>query len=190
MSNLTHPTGADAAGSAGGSPSRRNFLYLTTAAVGGAGLAATAWPFIDSMNPAADTLALSTVEINISSVQPGQMIVANWQGKPVFVRRRTPEEIKSAAEVDLSALRDPEPDSARVQKPEWLIVVGLCTHLGCVPMFDGNNLRLGDGGYGGWFCSCHGSQYDTAGRIRRGPAPRNLPVPKYVFLSPSLIRIG
>jgi len=190
MSGITPPLGADTAGSPGPLPGRRDFLYLTTAAVGAAGVAVAAWPFIDSMNPAADTLALATVEVNLSSIRPGQMIVVSWQGKPIFVRRRTPEEIRKAQEVDLSLLRDPEPDSARVQRPEWLILVGLCTHFSCVPMFDGNALRLGDGGFGGWFCSCHGSQYDTAGRIRKGPAPRNLPVPRYALLSDAVIRIG
>jgi ubiquinol-cytochrome c reductase iron-sulfur subunit len=171
-------------------PNRRHFLYLGTAAVGAAGVAATAWPLIDSMNPASDALALATVEVNIASIQPGQMIVVTWQGKPTFIRRRTEDEIKQAQDVDLSILRDPEPDSARVQRPEWLILVGVCTHLGCVPIFDGNNLRLSDPDFGGWFCSCHGSQYDTSGRIRKGPAPYNLPVPHYSFLSESVIRIG
>ncbi len=190
MPSITHPIGADAAEGGGGAPSRRHFLYLGTAAMGAAGLGAAAWPFIDSMNPASDTLALATIEVNIASVQPGQMIVAAWQGKPVFIRRRTPEEIKAAQDVDITTLRDAEADSARVQKPEWLILIGVCTHLGCVPMFDGNALHLGDGGFGGWFCSCHGSQFDTAGRIRKGPAPRNLSVPRYVFLSEAVIKIG
>lgn len=189
MSSITHTTGAGAAEGHGGAPNRRNFLYLSTAAVGAAGLAATAWPLIDSMNPAADTLALATVEVSIASVKPGQMIAVSWQGKPVFVRRRTPDEIQTARAVDITTLRDPQDDSSRVQKPEWLILVGICTHLGCVPMFDGvGSSHLG--AYGGWFCPCHGSQYDASGRIRQGPAPRNLAVPRYAFLSDDVIKIG
>jgi ubiquinol-cytochrome c reductase iron-sulfur subunit len=189
MSSITHPTGAGAAEGSGGAQSRRNFLYLTTAAVGAAGLVATAWPFIDSMNPASDALALASIEVDISAVEPGQQVVVTWQGKPVFIRRRTPEEIKAAQTVDLSSLRDPMSDAQRVQKPEWLVLVGICTHLGCVPLFDGaNSDHLGE--FGGWFCPCHGSQYDTSGRIRKGPAPRNLAVPRYSFLSDKVIKIG
>ena len=129
------------------------------------------------------------VEVNIGSVKPGQMITVSWQGKPVFIRRRTPDEIKAARAVVVTALRDPEDDAQRVQRPEWLIVVGACTHLGCVPLFDGaGSSHLGR--YGGWFCSCHGSQFDTSGRIRQGPAPKNLIVPRYVFLTDDVVRIG
>lgn len=172
------------------SVARRDFLYLTTAAVGAVGAGVTGWTFIDSMNPAADTLALSTTEVNISSLEVGQAIVVQWQGKPVFVRRRTPAEIEEAKSVDVSSLRDPQPDDARVLKghEEWLVLVGICTHLGCVPLGTKANEPRGD--FGGWFCPCHGSHYDTAGRIRKGPAPKNLNVPPYAFTSDTLIKIG
>ena len=192
MSTIAHPSGGgNAAGGGGGDASRRDFLYVATAAVGAAGLGAVAWPFIDSMNPAADTLALASIELDIGSVKPGEQIVVTWQGKPVFIRHRTPDEIKAAEGVNLAELRDPAPDSQRYKdgKAEWLILVGICTHLGCVPMFDGKiSGHLGE--YGGWFCPCHGSVYDTSGRIRKGPAPKNLAVPKYVFLKDTLVKIG
>ena len=159
---------------------RRDFLYLATGSVGMIGMGAAAWPLIDSMNPAADTLALSSIEVDLSSIQEGQAITVVWRGKPVFIRRRTPEEIQQATAVALDDLPDPEQDNARVQKPEWLIVIGVCTHLGCVPKETDS----------GWFCPCHGSFYDISGRIRQGPAPANLPVPEYVFLSDSMIRLG
>ncbi len=167
---------------------RRDFLFLTAAAFGAVGAGSVAWPFIDQMNPAADTLAMSTTEVDLSPIEPGQAITVMWQGKPVFVRRRTPEEIKMAEDVDITTLRDPQTDEARVQKPEWLILVGICTHLGCVPQ--GQKSTDVRGEFGGWFCPCHGSHYDTSGRIRKGPAPKNLAVPKYTFLSDKSIRIG
>ena len=190
MSTIAHPSGAGAApGGGGGDASRRNFLYIATSAVGAAGVGALAWPFIDSMNPAADTLALASIEVDIASVKPGEQIVVTWQGKPVFIRHRTPEEIAAAAAVKPDDMKDPQPDSARVQKPEWLILVGICTHLGCVPNFDGKGSgHMGE--FGGWFCPCHGSQYDTSGRIRKGPAPKNLGVPKYAFLKDTVVKIG
>ncbi len=189
MSSITRPTRAGSADGGKGVPNRRNFLYLTTAAVGSAGLAATAWPFIDSMNPASDTLALATIEVDISAIAVGQMIVVSWQGKPIFIRHRTPDEIKDAKAVDLSSLYDPEDDAKRAPKPEWLILVGVCSHLGCVPIFDGTgSARQGE--FGGWFCPCHGSQFDISGRIRKGPAPTNLPVPRYTFLTDTVIKIG
>ena len=185
MTNHTLPT-HDAPDSA----ARRDFLYLTTGAVAAVGAGVTGWSFIDSMNPAADTLALSTTEVNISAVEPGQAILVQWRGKPVFVRRRTKAEIDAAKAVDVSSLRDPQADSDRVKagKEEWLILVGVCTHLGCVPLGTKANEPRGD--FGGWFCPCHGSHYDTAGRIRKGPAPRNLEVPVYSFLSDTVIKIG
>lgn len=167
---------------------RRDFLFLTAAAFGAVGAGSVAWPFIDQMNPAADTLALSTTEVNLAPIEPGQAITVMWQGKPVFVRRRTPEEIKEAEDIDITTLRDPQADDARVQKPEWLILVGICTHLGCVPQ--GQKSTDVKGEFGGWFCPCHGSHYDTSGRIRKGPAPKNLAVPKYEFLNDTNIRIG
>ena len=141
------------------------------------------------MGPAADTLALASIEVDIASVKIGEQIVVTWQGKPVFIRHRTPDEIKTAESVKPDDMKDPQPDSARVQKPEWLILVGICTHLGCVPNFDGkSSAHMGE--FGGWFCPCHGSQYDTSGRIRKGPAPKNLGVPKYVFLKDTVVKIG
>lgn len=168
--------------------SRRDFLLIASSAVGAAGIAASVWPFVDSMNPAADTLALSTTEVDISSVKVGQSITVAWRGKPVFIRHRTPAEIEQATKDDNAELRDPEKDAKRAPKPEWLIVVGVCTHLGCVP----SGQKPGDdrGEFGGWKCACHGSQYDTSGRIRKGPAPKNLEVPAYTFLSDTTLRIG
>lgn len=181
-----HTSGRSAG--APGDESRRDFIYIMTGAVGAIGAAAVAWPFLDTLNPSADVLALSTVEVNLAPVQPGQSITVMWRGKPVFIRRRTAPEIDAAAKVNLAELVDPQPDSARVQKPEWLILVGICTHLGCIP----SGQKTGDmrGDYNGWFCPCHGSQYDTSGRIRKGPAPKNLEVPAYTFLSDTMIRIG
>ena len=168
--------------------SRRDFLLYATTAVGVVGTGLALWPFVQSMNPAADTLALSTTEVDISAIKVGQAITVVWQGKPVFIRHRTPEEIAAAVKGDSADLRDPEKDSQRVQKPEWLIVVGICTHLGCIPL--GQKPTDPRGEFGGWFCPCHGSQYDTSGRIRKGPAPRNLLVPKYAFTSATTVRIG
>jgi ubiquinol-cytochrome c reductase iron-sulfur subunit len=140
------------------------------------------------MNPAADTLALSSTEVDLASVAVGQAITVTWRGKPVFIRHRTPAEIEAARAVPLADLPDPQTDQQRVIKPEWLIVVGVCTHLGCIPL----GQKPGDprGEFGGWFCPCHGSQYDTSGRIRKGPAPLNLAVPKYTFLTDTSVRIG
>jgi len=167
---------------------RRDFLYLATGAVTAAGVAAVAWPLIDQMNPSADVLALASTEVDISAIDVGQSITVTWRGKPVFIRRRTADEIALAEGVDLADLRDPQPDSARVQKAEWLILVGVCTHLGCIPL--GQKSTDPRGNFGGWFCPCHGSHYDTSGRIRKGPAPANLAVPAYVFVSDTLVRIG
>jgi ubiquinol-cytochrome c reductase iron-sulfur subunit len=169
-------------------PTRRDFLYLTAAAFGAVGVGSVAWPFIHSLNPAADTLALATTEVNIGAVEAGQAITITWRGKPVFIRRRTPQEIEEAAEVKVDDLRDPQADKDRVQKPEWLVLVGVCTHLGCVPLGQKSSDPRGD--YNGWFCPCHGSHYDTSGRIRKGPAPKNLEVPAYKFLSDTKVQIG
>jgi ubiquinol-cytochrome c reductase iron-sulfur subunit len=164
---------------------RRDFLVLSANALAVVGGASALWPFVDSMNPAADTLALASVEVDISAVEPGQSIKVKWRGKPVFIRHRTEEEIKAAKEVSLTDLVDPQEDSARVKegKEQWLVMVGVCTHLGCVPLG-----QAGD--FGGWFCPCHGSHYDTSGRIRKGPAPQNLHVPEYTFLDDNRIKIG
>jgi len=166
-----------------GGATRRDFLYVAAGAFSAVGAAAAAWPFIHQMNPSADVLALSTTEIDLAQIAVGQSITAVWRGKPVFIRHRTADEIKAAQEVVLTDLPDPEPDTKRVQKPEWLIMLGVCTHLGCVPLGQ-------QGEFGGWFCPCHGSHYDTSGRIRKGPAPRNLEVPTYAFLSDTRIKIG
>jgi ubiquinol-cytochrome c reductase iron-sulfur subunit len=184
-SDTSHDTPADGAAP---EETRREFLYLVTTAVGGLGAAIFAWPLIDSLNPSADVEALSSVDIDLSAVAVGQRITVKWRGNPVFIDHRTPEEIAKAKDVDVSQLRDPQPDEARAKKPEWLIVVGVCTHLGCVPLGTAPTEPRGD--YGGWFCPCHGSQYDTSGRIRKGPAPKNLVVPNYQFLTDTSIRFG
>jgi ubiquinol-cytochrome c reductase iron-sulfur subunit len=167
---------------------RRDFLFMLAGATGAVGAASVAWPFVASMNPAADTLALSSTEVPLGPIQEGQAITVKWRGKATFVRRRTKAEIAEAEQVPLKDLPDPQADSARVKKPEWLIVVGVCTHLGCIPLGTKQGEPRGD--YGGWFCPCHGSHYDTSGRIRKGPAPANLPVPSYVFVTDTLVKIG
>jgi len=167
---------------------RRDFLYLATGGVAAFGVAALVWPLIDQMNPSADVLALSSTEMDIAKVEVGQRIKVMWRGHPVFVAHRTPEEIKEAEDVNVAELRDPQTDAQRVQKTEWLIVVGVCTHLGCIPI--GTAPTDPRGQFGGWFCPCHGSQYDTSGRIRLGPAPLNLAVPPYKFLAATSVRIG
>ncbi len=167
---------------------------VATGAMGAVGLAAVAWPFINNLNPAADTLALASVEVNVQPIQVGQAVTVKWRGRPLFIRHRTPEEIKEAEAVPLSELRDPQTDNSRVTdtakkvRPEWLIMIGVCTHLGCVPL--GNKPGDPKGPFGGWFCPCHGSAYDTSGRIRQGPAPKNLVVPDYLFVSDALVRVG
>ena len=167
-------------------PTRRDMLYIATGAVAAVGTGAAIWPLISQMSPDASTLALASIEVDISSIEPGAILTVKWRGKPVFIRRRTDEEIKEAEDVPLSALPDPEPDSARVRKPEWLVVIGVCTHLGCVPL----GAPGSRGEYNGWFCPCHGSYYDTSGRIRRGPAPTNLEVPPYEFVTDTRLKIG
>jgi ubiquinol-cytochrome c reductase iron-sulfur subunit len=156
--------------------------------MGAVGAGAFAWPLVDQMNPAADTLALASIEVDVSKISEGQSITLKWRGKPIFIRHRTKLEIAEAAEVATGELRDPEDDSLRVQKPEYLVVLGVCTHLGCVPL--GQKVGEVRGEYDGWFCPCHGSHYDSSGRIRKGPAPTNLEVPPYTFLSDQVIRIG
>ena len=165
------------------SVTRRNFLYITTGTFVAAGSAILAWPFVDQMNPDASVKALASTEVDLTPILPGQSITILWRGKPVFIRRRTPEEIAEASKVKLDELPDPEGDEDRVQNPEWLIMVGICTHLGCIPLGQ-------KGEYNGWFCPCHGSHYDTSGRIRKGPAPKNLEIPQYVFLDENTVKIG
>ena len=162
---------------------RRDFIFTATAAAGAVGVGAAVWPLIDQMNPSADVLALASIEVDLEPLEPGQSISVLWRGKPLFIRRRTEEEIKSAQDVDFTLLKDPESDSERVINENFLVMVGVCTHLGCVPLGQ-------QGEYGGWFCPCHGSHYDTSGRIRKGPAPTNLEVPPYEFLDKNIIKIG
>lgn len=163
---------------------RRDFLILTTSAFGVAGVAAAAWPFIRSWSPSADVLSQATTEVDIGALQKGQMITIPWQGKPVFIVHRTPEMIALALKGDTEVLPDPAKDADRVQRPELLVLLAICTHLGCVPQ------PIGTGSYGGFLCPCHGSHYDTSGRIRQGPAPRNLEVPHYDFKNPTTLVIG
>ena len=162
---------------------RRDFIFTATYAVGAVGVGATVWPLIDQMNPDASVKALASTEVDISSVEPGKEITVLWRGKPVFIKRRTKEEIEEARSVKMNDLPDPEKDEDRVKNPEWLVMLGVCTHLGCVPL-----KQKGD--YNGWFCPCHGSHYDISGRIRKGPAPENMAVPKYEFLDNKTIKIG
>ena len=172
------PTGPNA-------PTKRDFIHIMSGAMLLGGAAAVAWPLIDQLNPAADTLAVSSVEYDISKVALGQQIVILWRKQPVFIRHRTPAEIAAAVADDQAPMRDPATDAGRHKpgKPEWLIVIGVCTHLGCTPTFAG-------GVYRGWLCPCHGSVYDTAGRIRGGPAPKNLYLPDYAFITDSRVKIG
>ncbi|MCV6574147.1 MAG: ubiquinol-cytochrome c reductase iron-sulfur subunit [Cohaesibacter sp.] len=166
-------------------PTRRDFLYIATGAFGAVGAAALAWPFIDQMNPDASALALASIEVDLSSLEEGQSMTAKWRGKPIFIRYRTAKEIEEAKAVDVASLIDPQSDEERTKpgKEHFLVQIGICTHLGCVP--------LGEAGeYDGWFCPCHGSHYDTAGRIRKGPAPLNLELPPYDFISDTVIKIG
>ena len=176
-SNLAHDDTPD--------PGKRDFLYVATAAVGVVGVAAVAWPIINQMNPDASVLALASIEFDLSKVEQGQSVTIKWRGTPVFVRNRTQKEIEEARAVPMDQLKDPQKDEDRVMKghDNWLIMVALCTHLGCIP--------LGESGeFGGWLCPCHGSQYDTSGRIRKGPAPKNLVIPPYKFIQDTVVQIG
>ena len=163
--------------------SKRDFIHVTAGVTVATALGAALWPLIDQMNPSADVLALASIEVDLEPLEPGQSISVLWRGKPLFIRRITVEEIKSAQDVDFTLLKDPESDSERVINENFLVMVGVCTHLGCVPLGQ-------QGEYGGWFCPCHGSHYDTSGRIRKGPAPTNLEVPPYEFLDKNIIKIG
>ena len=176
-------------------PTRRDFLYVTTAAFGAVGAASLVWPFIDQMNPDAASLALASTEVDISSLEPGMSMRVKWRGKPVFIRNRTDKEVEEAKAVPLSELHDVNARNGKNEeatdfarsagegRENLIVMVGVCTHLGCIP--------LGEAGdFGGWFCPCHGSHYDTAGRIRKGPAPENLPVPPFQFVSDTVIKIG
>ena len=162
---------------------RRDFIFTASYALGAVGVGAAVWPLVDQMNPDASVKALASTEVDVSGVEVGQSITVLWRGKPVFIRRRTSEEIAKAKDVNLDDLPHPETDEDRAKNPEWLVMLGVCTHLGCVPLGD-------KGEYGGWFCPCHGSHYDTSGRIRKGPAPTNMEVPKYEFVDSKTIKIG
>jgi ubiquinol-cytochrome c reductase iron-sulfur subunit len=179
-------------------PNRRDFLYIATGAAGAVGVAGLAWPFIDQMRPDASTRALAAIEVDVSAIEPGMSVTAKWRGKPVFIRNRTDAEVEAAKAVKLDELKDPVARNANISadapatdldrsagegKENWLVMVGVCTHLGCVPLGQ-------QGDFGGWFCPCHGSHYDTAGRIRKGPAPENLAVPVFSFVSDTKIKIG
>ena len=163
---------------------RRSFIFTASYTLGAVGLGATIWPFIDQMNPDRSVQALASTEVDVSSVQEGSSITVLWRGKPVFIKKRTPEEIQEARTVNLQDLKDPQEDKDRVKKDEWLVTLGVCTHLGCVPLANKGDYK------GGWFCPCHGSHYDTSGRVRKGPAPTNLEIPEYEFINDNLIKIG
>jgi ubiquinol-cytochrome c reductase iron-sulfur subunit len=176
---------------------RRDFLYYATAGVGAVAGGAAAWSLVNQMNPSADVRALASIFVDVSAVEPGTQLTVKWLGKPVFIRRRTPEEIDAGRAVPLTDLVDTAAENANKgaeaeatdenrtldEAGEWLVMMGVCTHLGCVPLGD-------SGDFGGWFCPCHGSHYDTAGRIRKGPAPRNLPVPVAAFTDDTTIKLG
>ncbi|MEM8794352.1 MAG: ubiquinol-cytochrome c reductase iron-sulfur subunit [Pseudomonadota bacterium] len=176
-------------------PTKRDFLYVATGAFGAVGTAALVWPFVDQMNPDASARALASIEVDVGSLEPGMSMRVKWRGKPVFIRNRTDEEVAAANEVDLAALPDPDARngtgeeatdlarSAGEGRESLIVMIGVCTHFGCIPLGE-------EGEFGGWFCPCHGSHYDTSGRIRKGPAPENLPVPPYEFISDSVIKIG
>ena len=165
-------------------PTRRDMLYIATGAAAAVGAASLVWPFVSQMSPDASTVAAGApLEVDLGAIPEGASVTVKWRGKPIFVRHRTKKEIEEAAKVQVASLPDPQADSARVKKPEWLVVIGVCTHLGCIPL--GNQ-----GDYEGWFCPCHGSHYDTSGRIRKGPAPKNLEVPNYAFTSDTKLTIG
>ena len=167
---------------------KRDFLFVTTAGLAIAGGAVTAVSLVNTMNPAKDVLALSTTEVDLSPVEEGQSLTVMWRGKPIFIRHRSQEEIDSASNVSIENLKHKATDDSRVENPKWLVVVVVCTHLGCVPL--GQKIGDSKGEFGGWFCPCHGSHYDTSGRIRKGPAPLNLEIPPYKFVSDDIIKIG
>jgi len=167
---------------------RRDFLYYATAGAGTVAAGAAIWPLVNQMNPSADVMAMSAIDVDLDGIEVGTRITLSWQGKPVFIDRRTQEQIALARADDAADMIDPAPDAERAERPEWLIVIGICTHLGCVPLGQKSGEQRGN--WGGWFCACHGSQYDTAGRIRRGPAPRNLDLPPYTFVTDTHLRIG
>ena len=192
MSNAEHHEGT-----------RRDFLYYATAGAGAVATGAAVWPLVNQMNPSADVLALSSIRVDVSGVAEGSQITVKWLGKPVFIRRRTPAEIEDARSVNVSDLPDQVARNANIEESadasdenraldetgEWLVQMGVCTHLGCVPLGNAGDY-VAESGVGGWFCPCHGSHYDTSGRIRKGPAPENLPVPPAEFVDETTILLG
>ncbi|QGJ79339.1 ubiquinol-cytochrome c reductase iron-sulfur subunit (plasmid) [Sinorhizobium meliloti] len=179
-------------------PTKRDFLYLVTTMAGVVGVGAATWPFIDQMRPDASTLARASIEVDVSSLVEGMSLTVKWRGRPVFIRNRTRQEIEAARATAPDDLKDPLARNANLAadqaatdlarsagegKENWIVMIGVCTHLGCVPLG-----QAGD--YGGWFCPCHGSHYDTAGRVRKGPAPENLAIPSLEFISETVVRIG
>ncbi len=183
-------------------PNRRDFIVIAGQAFAGVGAALALWPFIHQMNPDASTQALASIEVDLAPVKEGQAITVSWRGKPVFIRNRTSAEVEAARTVRLADLKDPaarnealpdrtsatDENRTKRDKANWLVLVGICTHLGCIPK--GQSMADAKGDFGGWFCPCHGSHYDTSGRIRLGPAPQNLAIPTYEFLSNTMIKIG
>ena len=191
MANSASTEGAGAAGAHGEGGGRRDFLFLAGGALGAFATGASVWPMLDSLNPAKDTLAASTTNVDLSPIEEGQAITVKWRGSPVFIRRRTTKEIAEAKAVKPDDLPDPQTDEQRFgggAREQWLVVVGVCTHLGCIPL--GQKGTDNKGEFGGWFCPCHGSHYDISGRIRKGPAPRNLPVPPYTITAENKLIIG
>lgn len=189
MATVEHTEGQAAAAGDDG-VRRRDFLNLAAVGVAGVGGVALLYPLINQMNPSADVLALAQIDVDIAAIRPGQAIKTIWRKQPTFIRQLTPPEIQAANAVDIGSLRDPQSLAERTKpgKAQWLITLGVCTHLGCVPLGAAEGETRGE--YGGYFCPCHGSHYDTAARIRKGPAPRNLEVPEYEFLSDTAVRIG
>jgi ubiquinol-cytochrome c reductase iron-sulfur subunit len=189
MATVEHPTGTAPAADDDGIR-RRDFINIAAVSVAGVGGAALLYPLVNQMNPSADVLALAQIDVDISAIQPGQAVKTIWRKQPVFIRQLTPQEIQQANSVDVGSLRDPQTLAERTKpgKPQWLITLGVCTHLGCVPLGAAEGEVRGE--FGGYFCPCHGSHYDTAARIRKGPAPLNLEVPEYEFLSDTSVRIG
>jgi ubiquinol-cytochrome c reductase iron-sulfur subunit len=202
MATVDHQDGTDPAapatpggsGNVGGGPEdgvrRRDFINIAAVTAAGVGAAAVVYPLVNQMNPSADVLALASIDVDVSAIQPGQAIQTIWRKQPIFIRHLTPAEIQDANGVDVGSLRDPQSlaDRTAEGKPQWLITLGVCTHLGCVPLGTAEGENRGE--FHGYFCPCHGSHYDTAGRIRRGPAPTNLEVPEYEFTTDTTVRIG
>ena len=188
MATVEHTEGSAAQASDG--VRRRDFINIAAVSAAGVGAAALLYPLVNQMNPSADVLALASIDVDISRIQPGQAIKTIWRKQPIFIRNLTPAEIQAANAVDVSSLRDPQTLAERTREghTNWLITLGVCTHLGCVPLGAAEGESRGE--FGGYFCPCHGSHYDTAARIRKGPAPLNLQVPEYEFLTDTSVRIG